>query len=126
VGIPRLAIYALAVLLVGAALFIAPSLLKGLGEGGAEASPTPAASASIAPSAEPSPTPIPTPAQVVYTVKSGDSLSGIAAAYGVTVEDILAANPSITDPNRIAPGDKIVIPQPLPSEIVDGEITPAP
>ncbi len=78
------------------------------------------------PSAEPSPTPIPTPAQVVYTVKSGDSLSGIAAAYGVTVEDILAANPSITDPNKIAPGDKIVIPQPLPSEIVDGEITPAP
>ncbi len=125
-GIPRLALYALAVLLVGAALFIAPSLLKGIGEGGAEASPTPAASASIVPSAEPSPTPIPTPAQVVYTVKSGDSLSGIAAAYGVTVEDILAANPSITDPNKIAPGDKIVIPQPLPSEIVDGEITPAP
>ena len=27
---------------------------------------------------------------------------------------------------QLAPGDKIVIPQPLPSEIVDGEITPAP
>jgi nucleoid-associated protein YgaU len=125
-GVPRLALYALAVLLVGAVLFIAPSLLKGIGEGGDEASPTPAASASIVPTSEPSPTPIPTPAQVVYTVKAGDSLSGIAAAYGVTVEDILAANPSITDPNKIAPGDKIVIPQPLPSEIVDGEITPAP
>jgi LysM repeat protein len=125
-GIPRLALYALAVLLVGAALFIAPSLLKGIGGGGDEASPTPGASASTVPTAVPSPTPIPTPAQVVYTVKAGDSLSGIAAAYGVTVEDILAANPSITDPNKIAPGDKIVIPQPLPSEIVDGEITPAP
>jgi len=125
-GIPRLALYALAVLLVGAALFIAPSLLKGIGGGGDAASPTPAASASIVPTSEPSPTPIPTPAQVVYTVKAGDSLSGIAAAYGVTVEDIMAANPSITDPNKIAPGDKIVIPQPLPSEIVDGEITPAP
>ncbi len=66
------------------------------------------------PTAEPSPTPIPTPEQVVYTVKSGDTLSKIAAAYGVTVEDILAANPSITDPNQIAPGDKIVIPQPRP------------
>ena len=74
----------------------------------------------------PSPTPIPTPEQVVYTVKSNDSLSRIAAAYGVTVDHILAANPSITDPNKIAVGDRIVIPQPLPSEIVDGEITPAP
>ena len=62
----------------------------------------------------------------MYTVKSGDSLSGIAATYGVTVDDILAANPSITDPNKIAPGDKIVIPQPLPSEIISVEITPVP
>jgi LysM repeat protein len=126
VGIPRVALYALVVLLVGAALFVAPSLLKGIGGGGEQASPTPAASASVGPSAVPSPTPVPTPEQVVHVVKSGDSLSGIAATYGVTVDDILAANPSITDPNKIAPGDKIVIPQPAPSEIVDGEITPAP
>jgi LysM repeat protein len=62
----------------------------------------------------------------VYTVKSGDTLSKIAAAYGVTVDQILAANPEITNPNKIAVGDKIVIPQPLPSEIVNVEITPAP
>ena len=125
-GIPRIALYALAVLLVGAALFIAPSLLKGIGGDGEEASPTPAASASVVPTAEPSPTPVPTPAQVVHVVQSGDSLSKIAAQYGVTVDEILAANPSIEDPNKIAVGDKIVIPQPLPSEIVSEEITPAP
>jgi len=42
-GIPRIALYALVVLLVGAGLFIAPSLLKGIGGGGEQASPTPAA-----------------------------------------------------------------------------------
>jgi LysM repeat protein len=121
-----LVILAVVVLLVGAGLFAAPFLLKGLGGGGEQASSTPAPSASVVPTGKPSPTPLPTPVQVVYTVKAGDSLSGIAATYRVTVDEILAVNPTITNPNRIVPGDKIVIPQPLPSEIVDGEITPAP
>jgi spore germination protein len=69
---------------------------------------------------------VPTPEQVVHTVAAGDTLSKIAAQYGVTVDQILEANPSITNPNQIAIGDQIVIPQPLPSEIVDAEITPAP
>jgi LysM repeat protein len=125
-GIPRIALYALVVLLVGAGLFIAPSLLKGIGGGGEHASPTPVPSAPVGATAVPSPTPVPTPEQVVHVVKSGESLSKIAATYGVTVDDILAANPSITNPNKIAVGDKIVIPQPLPSEIVNAEITPAP
>jgi LysM repeat protein len=125
VGIPRVAVYAMVVLLVGAGLFATPFLLKGLG-GGEQASPTPAASASVLPTTEPSPTAVPTPGQVVHTVKSGETLSKIAATYGVTLDQILAANPKITNANKIAAGDKIVIPQPLPSEIVDGEITPAP
>lgn len=62
-----------------------------------------------------------------YTVKSGDTLSKIAARYKVTVDQILEANPKITNPNRIQPGDKITIPTPPPEEIVnEGEITPAP
>jgi len=125
-GIPRVVIPAVIVLLVGAGLFAAPFLLKGLGGGGEQASPTPAPSASVVTTGEPSATPLPTPAQVVHTVKAGDSLTKIAATYGVTVDEILAVNPKITNPNRIAIGDKIVIPQPLPSEIVNGEITPAP
>ena len=50
-GIPRLAIYAIVILLVGAGLFATPFLLKGLGGGGDEASPTPAASGSLTPAA---------------------------------------------------------------------------
>jgi len=125
-GIPRPAIFALVILLVGAGLFAAPFLLKGLGGGGEQASPTPAPSASVVPSGEPSPTAVPTPEQLVHTVKSGDTLSTIAPLYGVTVDQILAANPTITNPNKIVPGDRIVIPRPLPSEIVDGGTTPAP
>jgi LysM repeat protein len=126
-GIPRPALYALVILLVGVGLFAAPFLLKGLGGGGEQASPTPRPSASVvASSAAPSPTAVPTPAQVVYTVKAGETLSQIAVRYGVTVDQIIAANPKIKNPNKIVAGDRIVIPQPLPSEIVDPGITPAP
>ena len=47
---------------------------------------------------------------VEYVVKSGDRLSKIAAAYNVTVKDIQAINPKITDPNKISVGQTIRIP----------------
>lgn len=46
----------------------------------------------------------------VYTVKSGDTLSKIAGYYNVTVSDILAANPSITNSSMIYVGQRITIP----------------
>lgn len=46
----------------------------------------------------------------VYTVVSGDTLSGIARRYNTTVSAILAQNPFITNPNLIYPGEQIVIP----------------
>ena len=45
-----------------------------------------------------------------YTVKSGDTLSKIAANNGVTVSQLLTANPSITNPSMIYVGQKITIP----------------
>lgn len=45
-----------------------------------------------------------------YTVKKGDTLSGIAAKFGTTVDDILAVNPQITNPDLIYPGQEIVLP----------------
>lgn len=46
----------------------------------------------------------------IYIVKPGDTLTSIARTFGVTVEQILAANPQITDPNMIFPGQRICIP----------------
>jgi|GEM_PF-5614971 len=45
-----------------------------------------------------------------YTVKSGDALSEIAAAKGISLEELKAVNPQITDPNKINAGQKINIP----------------
>ena len=45
-----------------------------------------------------------------YTIASGDTLSAIAAENGVTVADLLAANPSITNADRIGAGDSLTIP----------------
>lgn len=44
-----------------------------------------------------------------YTIKKGDTLSGIAAANGTTVKDLVEAN-KIKDPNSIYAGDTLVIP----------------
>ena len=45
-----------------------------------------------------------------YTVKSGDSLSKIAAQQGITVDDLLKLNPNITDRNVIGVKDVIKLP----------------
>jgi len=46
----------------------------------------------------------------VYVVVPGDTLSGIAGRYGVTLGALEAANPQITDPNLILPGQVVRIP----------------
>ena len=46
---------------------------------------------------------------IVYTVRSGDTLSEIARDYGTTVNSIVSLNPSITNPNLIYPGQQITI-----------------
>ena len=48
----------------------------------------------------------------IHQVSKGDTLSKIAAANGVTLGQLIAANPSLTgrDPSRISIGEKFVIP----------------
>ncbi|CEP67645.1 Spore coat assembly protein SafA [Moorella glycerini] len=53
---------------------------------------------------------MPCPNGFIYVVKPGDTLSSIARKFGTTVDQILAANPQITDPNLIYPGQRICIP----------------
>lgn len=50
------------------------------------------------------------PGGFIYIVRPGDTLTSIAHRFGLTVEQILAANPQITDPNLIYPGQPICIP----------------
>jgi LysM repeat protein len=85
------------------------------------------ASASAGASAAPSITPVPSPSPTVYTVKAGDTLSRIAGKYGVTVDQIVKANPQIKDPNKLGLGDQLVIPPAVAPAITDsGTITSAP
>jgi hypothetical protein len=52
--------------------------------------------------------------QEPYTTQRGDNLGKIAQAHGVTVADIQAANPDITNPHRIQPGQTLNIPPASP------------
>ena len=45
----------------------------------------------------------------LYIVKEGDTLSSIADKYGLELEQLLAINPQITNPDAIMPGMKIKI-----------------
>ena len=46
-----------------------------------------------------------------YVIQPGDTLRAIADQFGVTVEDLAAAN-DITNPDIIQPGDTLTIPTP--------------
>jgi LysM repeat protein len=65
--------------------------------------------ASAAPSADPSAGASPSAAATTYRVKGGDTLSGIAARFGVTVRDLRAAN-ALGASGIIHPGQVLVIP----------------
>lgn len=49
------------------------------------------------------------PAGPVYVVESGDTFYSIAVKFGVTVDDIVKANPNI-DPNMLGVGAEVIIP----------------
>ena len=54
----------------------------------------------------------PEPASTLtHTIQPGESLFVLAQRYNVTINQIVEAN-NITNPNRIAVGDELVIPQP--------------
>ncbi len=58
----------------------------------------------------PEPTATPTTGPRVHIVQKGDVLSSIALQYGVSIEDILAANPGLTERSILSIGQEIVIP----------------
>ncbi len=79
--------------------------------------PPPEATATEAPASPTAPAPdsTATPSSVgqSYTVKDGDFPATIAEAFGISVEELLAANPGI-DPTDMHIGDVIIIPPKRP------------
>jgi len=108
-NVPRLGVMAGAIAIAAIALFLLPFIL-GFGN-----SPGPAAS--LAPSvgaASPSVgiTPVPAATPTLYTIKKGDTLLKIARANGISLDQLLHANPQIKNPNIVQLGQQIIIPTP--------------
>jgi LysM repeat protein len=87
---------------------------------------TPTATATLelpTPGISPSATPQPSPTPFTHTIVKGDMLGGIAFQYGLTVDDLLAANPGI-DPGLLTIGSSLVVP--LEENELLVEATPVP
>ena len=67
--------------------------------------------------------PLPSPTPFTYTVKRGDTISSIALKFGVSMDDLQAANPEIS-PNAMSVGQVLKIPS--NPENPSGEPTPTP
>jgi LysM repeat protein len=67
--------------------------------------------ATATPAAKPTrtPEPTPTPSGRTYTVKPGDTPSGIAAKLDVDVDDLMAANPD-ADASALTVGEELEVP----------------
>lgn len=68
-------------------------------------------------------TPLPSPTPFTYTIQSGDTMSSIALKFGVSMDDLQAANPEIS-PNTMSIGQVIKIPS--DPDNPSGEPTPTP
>jgi LysM repeat protein len=68
-------------------------------------------------------TPLPSPTPFPYTIQAGETISSIALKFGVSMDDLQAANPEIS-PNSMSIGQVIKIPSDL--ENPSGEPTPTP
>jgi LysM repeat protein len=70
-------------------------------------------------------TPLPSPTPFTYTVQSGDTISRIALKFGVSMDDLQAANPEIP-PNTMSIGQVINIPSNPENPSDEPTPTPAP
>jgi len=101
----------------------------------------PTATATIMPTTTPVPTDTPTPTAtptsgpLVHTVQKGDVLGSIANEYDISIDDILAVNPGLTEHSILSIGQEIIIPtaakeqpagaEPGPEETPESTPTPA-
>jgi LysM repeat protein len=98
----RVALAAVTAMAVAGCVSVAPTPSDGMG--------LPDGSQRALASAFDGPTPRPTAS--TYQVRSGDTLYSIARRVKRSLGQLLAANPTITDPNRITVGQLLIIPTP--------------
>jgi len=68
-------------------------------------------------------TPLPSPTPFIYTVEQGETIGSIALKFGVSIDDLIAANPEVS-PNIMSIGTVLKIPS--NPENPSGEPTPTP
>ena len=71
----------------------------------------------LLPTPAPTETPLPTPTPHLYQITSGDTMGRIALEFGITTNDLIAANPDVP-PSSMSVGQELLIP--------DGEVIPVP
>lgn len=94
-----------------------PTVVRPSAAGAPAHTPTSTPTAAASPTLVPSPTRGPT----AHTVQPGDTLTAIAARYGVSIADLMAAN-GISNPNMIYVGQLLHLPHSL--EAAEGPLTP--
>jgi LysM repeat protein len=134
-AVPPVLLGVAAVVIAAVALFFLPALLGIGNQPGASPSPTAsgAASGSAAPSgAAPSETPaevtpVPGPTDQTYTVQPNDTMSKIAAKFGVPLQTLIDANKAtVPNPNLLQIGQQLVIPAVAPTTIPGASPTSTP
>lgn len=70
-------------------------------------------------------TPTPSPTPVIYIVQEGDTLAGIAARYGVSVEALQRVN-GIANPLFLQIGQQLIIPVGQAEAVAPSELLPTP
>lgn len=68
-------------------------------------------------------TPLPTPTPFTYTVQQGETISSVALKFGVSIDELLAANPQV-NPSAMSIGTVLQVPS--KPENPSGEATPTP
>jgi LysM repeat protein len=106
-GVPGILIALAVVAVMAAIVFMLPRLLPGPSTPAARPTATARVQQSPAPAAA---TAAPNAPARTYTVARGDTVERIARRFNLTVSELLAANPKITNPNRIRIGEKLTIP----------------
>jgi len=115
-SLPPILVAVVALALAAAVLFALPGLL-GFGNPSAGGSSKPTTPIQT-PLVTAAPTPVPEPTDQLYVVKSGDTLSRIAGRFGVTLDELIAANAeTLPDPNKLQIGDQLIIPAKTPQEL---------